>query len=320
MTVLVAMFVLRRLGGMVVILVIVSFLVFSLLALSPGSLVATLLGTQPATPAAVAAIKAEYHLNDPFLVQYGHWLAAAVQGDFGRSTQSGEPVASLIASRLPVTVELALYALALVAAIGIPAGMAAGIGQGRLFDRGVSALTVVGMSAPVFAVGIVLIYVFGVRLGWLPVYGAGGSRLADRLAHLTLPAVALATGLVAVVMRQARAAMVGVMQQDYMTFTRARGLSRSRIMLAYALRNAAPTVATAAGLLLITAISATVLVETVFSIPGAGLLMIQSINAKDVPVVQGLALYVAILVVLVNLLVDVAGLIIDPRLRHAAKE
>lgn len=316
----VAMFVLRRLGEMVVILVTVSFLVFALLALSPGSLVATLLGTQPATPAAVAAIKAEYHLSDPFLVQYWHWLAAAAHGDLGRSNQSGEPVTSLIAQRLPVTVELAVYALALVAILGIPAGMAAGISRGRLFDRGISALTVIGMSAPAFAVGIVLIYVFGVRLDWFPVFGAGDSQPADRLAHLTLPAAALAVGLAALVMRQTRAAMVGVMQHDYITFARARGLPRSRIVLAYALRNAGPTVATATGLLLITAISATVLVETVFSIPGAGSLMIQSINAKDIPVVQGLALYAAVLVVAVNLLVDVTGLIIDPRLRHAVKE
>lgn len=317
---LVVTFVLKRLGAMAAVLLIVSFLVFSLLALSPGSLVATLLGTQPATPAAVAAIKAEYHLNDPFIVQYGRWLAAAVQGNFGRSTQSGEPVTSLIASRLPVTLELALYALVLVVAVGIPAGMAAGIRRGRLLDRGVSALTVVGMSAPVFAVGIVLIYVFGVRLGWFPVYGAGGGQFAVRLSHLTLPAVSLAAALAAVVMRQTRASMAGIMQQDYITFARARGLSRSRVMLAYALRNAAPTVATAAGLLLITAISAAVLVETVFSIPGAGSLMIQSINAKDVPVVQGLAMCVAVLVVLANLLVDVTLLIIDPRLRHAVRE
>ncbi len=314
----IVLFLAKRLAAMVAVLLVVSFLVFSLLTLSPGSIVATLLGTRPATPATVAAIKAQYHLNSPFLVQYWQWLSGAVRGDFGRSVQSGATVTSLIASHLPVTLELALYALVLVVVVGIPAGMAAGIGRGRLFDRGASALTVVGMSAPGFALGLLLVYVFGVALNWFPVYGAGSSQFFDRMAHLTLPAVALATGLAALIVRQTRAAVLDVMEQDYITFARARGLSSPRILLRYALRNTALPVVTAAGLLLIVAISATVLVETVFSIPGAGQLMVQSIQAKDIPVVQGLALFVALLVVLVNLVVDAAGLVIDPRIRAAA--
>jgi peptide/nickel transport system permease protein len=307
----IVLFLAKRLAAMVAVLLVVSFLVFSLLTLSPGSIVATLLGTRPATPATVAAIKAQYHLNSPFLVQYWQWLSGAVRGDFGRSVQSGATVTSLIASHLPVTLELALYALVLVVVV-------AGIGRGRLFDRGASALTVVGMSAPGFALGLLLVYVFGVALNWFPVYGAGSSQFFDRMAHLTLPAVALATGLAALIVRQTRAAVLDVMEQDYITFARARGLSSPRILLRYALRNTALPVVTAAGLLLIVAISATVLVETVFSIPGAGQLMVQSIQAKDIPVVQGLALFVALLVVLVNLVVDAAGLVIDPRIRAAA--
>jgi peptide/nickel transport system permease protein len=312
-------FLLKRLAGMVAVLVVVSFLVFSLLAVSPGSVVATLLGTRPSTPQAVAAIKAEYHLNDAFLVQYWHWLSGAVHGDFGSSIQSGASVTSVIASHLPVTLELALYALVLVVVIGIPAGMAAGIGRGQPFDRGVSGLAIVGMSAPAFAVGLVLIYVFGVRLGWFPVYGAGSSGLADRVDHLTLPAVSLAAGLVALIVRQTRAAVMDVMEQDYITFARARGLSRPRILAGYALRNTALPVVTAAGLLLIVAIGGTVLVETVFSVPGAGMLMVQSIQAKDIPVVQGVAFFVALLVVAVNLLVDTAALVIDPRVRGGVR-
>jgi peptide/nickel transport system permease protein len=311
----IALFLAKRLAAMVVVMLVVSFLVFSLLAVSPGSVVATLLGTRPATPAAVAAIKAQYHLNDPFPVQYWDWLSGAVRGDFGRSVQSGATVTGVIASHLPVTLELALYALVLVVAVGVPVGMAAGIGRGRLFDRGASALTIVGMSAPGFTLGLLLIYVFGVALGWFPVYGAGSGQLIDRVDHLTLPAVALATGLAALLVRQTRAAVLDVMEQDYVTFARARGLSGPRTLLRYALRNTALPVVTAAGLLLIAAISATVLVETVFSIPGAGALMVQSIQAKDIPVVQGLALSVALLVMVVNLLADAAGLIIDPRVR-----
>src|SRR5579875_52051 len=311
----IVLFVLKRLAGMAAVLLVVTFLVFSLLTLSPGSVVATLLGTRPATPQAVAAITAEYHLNDPFAVQYWHWLSGAVHGDFGSSVQSGASVTSVIASHLPVTLELAVYALLLMVVIGIPAGMAAGIGRGRPVDRGVSGLAIVGLSAPAFAVGLLLIYVFGVRLGWFPVYGAGDSGLADRLRHLTLPAVALATGLMALIVRQTRAAVIDVIEQDYITFARARGLSWPRIMAGYALRNTALPVVTAAGLLLIFAIGGTVLVETVFSLQGAGMLMVQSIQAKDIPVVQGLAFFVAVAVVAVNLLVDTSALIIDPRVR-----
>lgn len=312
-------FVAKRIAGVVVVLVVVSFLVFSLLALSPGSTVATLLGTQPSTPAAVAAIKARYHLNDPFLVQYWHWLTGAVHGDLGRSVQSGATVTSMIASHLPVTLELALYAFVLVVVVGIPVGMAAGMTRGRPFDRGVSLLAIVGMSAPGFAVGLLLIYLFGVKLAWFPVYGAGGSQLVDKVEHLTLPAIALAAGLAALIIRQVRASMMDVMEQDYITFAQARGLSRQRILAGYALRNIALPVVASAGLLLIVAISSAVLVESVFSIPGAGSLMVQSIDAKDIPVVQGLSFFVALLVVAVNVLVDTASLIIDPRTRASVR-
>ncbi|WP_026197518.1 ABC transporter permease [Sciscionella marina] len=315
----IALFLLRRLGGMVVLLLVLSLLVFGLLALSPVSELTTLLGTQPSTPEAVQAITAEYHLNDPFLVQYWHWLVDALHGNFGQSIQSGEPVGSVIVSHLPVTLELALYAGLLVLVLGVPVGMAAGIRRGRVFDRGVSGLTIVGMSAPGFSLGILLIYVFGVALNWFPVFGPGGDQAADRVAHLTLPSIALAAGLIALIVRQTRAATMHVMEQDYVTFARARGISRPRIMVSYALRNTGLPIVTAAGLQLIVAISGTVLVESVFSIPGAGQLMVQSIQSADIPVVQGLSFFVALLVMVVNLIVDVAVLIIDPRTRAAAR-
>lgn len=315
----IVMFLVKRLFGIVVILLVVSFLVFSLLALSPGSVVATLLGTQPATPDVVAAIKVRYHLNDPFLVQYWHWLTNALHGDFGRSMQSGQTVTSIIASHLPVTLELAAYAFVLVLVIGLPAGMLAGIRWGTWLDKGVSALTIFGMSAPGFAVGIVLIYLLGVEFAIFPTYGAGSNGLADRIEHLTLPAVALAIGLIALVARQTRAATLSVMSQDYVTFARARGLSSKRILVHYAFRNTALPIVTAAGLVLVVAISAAILVETVFSLQGEGQLMVESVTAKDVPVVQGLAIFVALFVVMVNLLVDAVHLIIDPRTRAASR-
>ncbi|RII20651.1 Dipeptide transport system permease protein DppB [Streptomyces sp. YIM 130001] len=308
-------FVAKRLAGTVVILLAVGLLVFSLLTLSPGSVVDTLLGDQQPTPEAVRAIEARYHLDDPFIVQYGHWLTDALGGDLGVSMQSGEPVTRTISAQLPLTLQLAGCALILVCVFGVTIGVAAGVRSGGKLDRTASAGAIVGMSIPGFAVGILLIHVFGVQLGWFPVYGAGDSGFADRLSHLVLPAVALAVNLVALLMRQSRAAVLHVMEQDYITFARARGLNRRRIMVRYALRNTALPVVTAAGLLLIVAISGAALVESVFSLPGVGQLMVQSVNAKDMPVVQGVTICVAALVVVVNLLVDVLALVIDPRTR-----
>ncbi|WP_029136565.1 ABC transporter permease [Nakamurella lactea] len=314
----VVVFIAKRLVAMVVVLLLVSLLVFSLLMLSPGSILATLLGTQPTTPELIHSLEERYHLNDPFFVQYWNWLVNALHGDFGQSIQSGEDVTTVVADRLPVTLGLAGLALLLVLVIGIPAGMAAGMRRGKPFDRLVTLLTIVGMSAPVFTVGILLIYVFGVRFEIMPVYGAGEGFLG-RIEHLTLPAVALATGLTALIVRQTRAATMTVMDQDYITFARARGLSRSRILIPYALRNTALPMVTAAGLMLIGAISGTVIIETVFSLQGVGSLMIESVQAKDIPVVQGLALFIAVLVVVVNLVVDLLALIIDPRIRLSVK-
>lgn len=307
-------FIVKRLVGVVVILLLVSLLVYGLLVLSPGSIESTLIGTRPATPELIASIREAYHLNDPFLVRYVHWLTDAVQGNLGRSIQSGQPVTSVIIERMPVTLGLASYALVLVVAVGIPTGMAAGMRRGP-FDRTVSTAAVFGMSAPPFAVGILLAYVFGVALEILPVYGAG-QGLSERIQHLTLPALALAAALLALIIRQARAATMNVMEQDYITFARARGLSKSRILTQYALRNTALPIVTATGLLLITAIGGTVLVETVFSLEGIGAFMVQSINASDIPVVQGVAVIIAVFVTIVNLLVDLMSLAIDPRTRY----
>nr|WP_306271088.1 ABC transporter permease [Ornithinimicrobium sp. HY1793] len=308
------MFLGKRLVAMVGVLLVVSLLVFSLLALSPGSIVSTLIGTRPATPELVAALEAQYHVNDPFLVQYWHWLTNAVQGDFGNSVRTGQPVTTMMAARLPLTMQLAAYALALVLAVGVPLGMLAGMRRGRLIDRFASTTAIVAMSAPAFAVAILLVWIFGVWLEWFPVYGAG-EGLLERVRHLTLPAVSLALAMTALLLRQTRAATMHVMDQDYVTFARARGVDRARILLRYALRNTALPIITAAGVILVVALSGTVLVERVFAIQGVGTLMIDSVNNSDIPVVQGLAILVALLVVIVNLFVDLLTLAIDPRTR-----
>lgn len=307
-------FIAKRLAVSALLLVVISLLVFGLLQLSPGSVVTTLLGGRASTPDAIREITQRYHLDDPFLVQYGHWLGGALHGDLGRSTQSGATVTSVIGDHLPVTLQLVGFALALILLVGLPLGILSGLRHGGRLDGAVSGFTIVAMSAPTFSLGILLIYVFGVKLDWLPSYGAGEG--GDRLLHLTLPAITLACGLGGLLIRQVRGAVMDVMQRDYVTFARARGLSPSRILVRYALRNSAVPIITATGLLTIIALSGGVLVEQVFSISGVGRLLVGSVNAKDIPVVQGLALTVAALVLLVNLLADLAARLLDPRLRQ----
>ena len=250
----IGLFIVRRLAALIALLLLVSLLVFSLLWLSPGSTLATLIGTRPATPQTIAAITAEYHLHQGFVAQYLHWLAGAIHLDFGRSIQSGASVTGVIAAHAPVTLELGAYTLVLTVLVGVPAGLLAGIRRDSAIDRSVSGLLVVGFAAPGFAVGIILLYVFGVALGWFPVYGAGNG-LVGRIYHLTLPAVAFSIFLTAIVGRQTRAATLDVMERDYIAFARARGLSERRILTRYALRNIAVPVVNAIGVVMIVALS-----------------------------------------------------------------
>ncbi|MSV72013.1 MAG: ABC transporter permease subunit, partial [Actinobacteria bacterium] len=285
-------FVLRRLAAMVVILAIVSFLIFSLLALAPGDPVLLLLGPAKATPEAIARVRAEFHLDDPFLQQYWSWVGNALHGDFGRSIRSGQRVTEVIAERFPVTLLLAVYAFVLTAVIGIPAGLASGVRRGRKLDRTVTFTSLIGLSAPTFAVAVLLIYVFAIWLGWFPPFGAG-EGLGDRIYHTTLPAITLAIGSIAIVSRQTRAASMDVATRDYVTFARARATGSSTIWRRYVLRNAALPVITVAGLVFAFALTGAVLVEYAFALPGIGALLVESVQRLDLPVVQAVALFTA---------------------------
>ena len=309
-------FVLRRLAAMVVILAIVSFLIFSLLALAPGDPVLLLLGPAKATPEAIARVRAEFHLDDPFLQQYWSWVGNALHGDFGRSIRSGQRVTEVIAERFPVTLLLAVYAFVLTAVIGIPAGLASGVRRGRKLDRTVTFTSLIGLSAPTFAVAVLLIYVFAIWLGWFPPFGAG-EGLGDRIYHTTLPAITLAIGSIAIMSRQTRAASMDVATRDYVTFARARATGSSTIWRRYVLRNAALPVITVAGLVFAFALTGAVLVEYAFALPGIGALLVESVQRLDLPVVQAVALFTAVLVLSVNLVVDVTYFLLDPRLRRS---
>lgn len=304
----------RRLAGIVITLLIISILVFSILYLTPGSPEQVLLGTRPSSPETLAAIRAQHHLDDPFLTQYWHWLGNAVRFEFGESIGTSESVSTILSERLPVTLFLAVYAAILALVISIPAGLISGIRNGSLTDRAITLVTTLGISTPAFVVGFLLLYLFGVALGWFPIYGIGDDFLG-RVWHLTLPAIALSLTALAILARQTRAAAYGVYHQDFTTFARARGLPRRVVLGRYALRNSSLPVVTTAGLVLAYFLTGAVLIEQTFAIPGIGTLIVESVSSKDVLVVQALALVAAIFVLVANLIADLAHLALDPRVR-----
>lgn len=310
-------FLLVRLTGTLVVVLILSFGIFSLVYLSPGSVEQTLLGNRPVTDATREAVRARYHLDDPFLSQYLRWLGDAVRGDFGTSIRTGADVATTVGDRLPLTVGVTMYGGLLAVLVGFPLGVIAALRRGRLLDQAVVAGSVAALSAPPFAVGLLLLIVFAVRLGWFPVYGSGDGLL-DTLWHLTLPALALGLAGAGLLVRFTRTALVRELDQDYVVFARARGLSRSQV-LRYAVRNSLIPVLTATGLILTSTLVATVLVEVVFALPGLGSLLIDSVTFKDVPMVQAIALLLTVLIAVVNIVVDAAYVVADPRMHSGSR-
>lgn len=304
-------YILRRLAGAAAVLTLLSFVVFSLLYLVPGDPVKILVGTRRLTPEVRQAVTARYGLDEPLVVRYWHWLTRAVTGDFGDSVRSATPVTDVLASRVSLTAWLTIGAFILAVAVGVPLGIAAARRRGTWVDRTIVGWSVVGVSAPGFALGLVLLYVFGLMLGWFPVFGAGAG-LVDTLWHLTLPSIALATGIAAMLVRITRAAVGTELGQDYVTFARSRGVPSRRITTMY-VRGAALPIITSAGLILGTLFGSTVLVEEAFSLPGLGQLLADSITYKDVPVVQAIALLVAFVIIVVTLIVDVVAFAVDPR-------
>lgn len=312
-------YVLRRLLVAIPLLLLISLGVFALVSLAPGDPARALVGSRQATPETLATIRERYHLDEPFLVQYGIWLKQVLSGDLGRSIQGSELVTSMIRQRLPLTVFLGLYGSVVALGIGIPLGVLAAVKRGTEVDRGIVTLGVLGVSAPSFATGIFLLYVFGVMLGWFPTFGQGEGFL-DQAWHLTLPAVALGISVMGLVIKITRASMIEELEKDYVAFARARGLDRRRITLAYVLRNALIPVVTAAGLIVVGLLTGAVLVEFTFGLPGLGSLLVNAVIDRDVPVVQGIVLLLATFVVLMHVGIDVLYTMIDPRIRFGRIE
>jgi peptide/nickel transport system permease protein len=308
-------FILVRLAQAVPLLIAISFVVFALVHLAPGDPVRTLLGAKPATPAAIAAIRERYHLDDPFLVQYAKWLWQVLQGDLGRSIAGNRKVLNVILERMSVSLFLAAMSSVIVLAIGIGLGAWAALRRGGLLDRVIVAAGVLGISSPAFVTGVFLLYIFGVVFGLFPIYGAGDG-FADRFWHLVLPSFALAFSVMAIIIKITRAAMIDALAKDYVTFARARGLTSSRVIFRYALRNALIPVITAAGLVIVGLVAGSIYVEATFALPGIGTSTVEAVGKRDIPVIQGTTLVFSVFVVVANLIIDVLYTLIDPRIRY----
>lgn len=309
----------KRLVVAVVLLIVVSFGVFSLIYIAPGSAIRILIGPRPVTPQLIHYLEAEYHLDKPFFVQYLYYVKGVLKLNFGTSIATSQPVSEMISSAAPITLFLGIFAFILTLVGGVGIGMIAAVKQRTTIDRGIVGLAVFGVSAPAFATGFLLLYIFSVKLGWFPIFGAG-SGFSDRFWHFVLPAVALAISGSALVVKLTRAGMINALDQDYVTFARARGLTRRRVLFGYALRNALVPVISSGGVILAYVLTGAVLVEVTFNIPGLGSMLVSAVDSKDVTVIQAVALIFASLIILVNLLTDVLYMVVDPRIRVGGKD
>jgi ABC-type dipeptide/oligopeptide/nickel transport system permease component len=299
----------RRIALTIPVLLGVATLVFALIHLVPGDPAVAMLG-ESAPAADLTELRHSLGLDQPLAVQYGRFLGRLVRGDLGVSFRYGTPVQREIAQRLGRTAQLALAAMAVAILIALPLGVIGALFRGGAVDQAAMTLSLVGISMPNFWLGPLLAIVFAVQLGWLPVSGTGS------LAHLVLPAVTLGAALAAILARMTRASLIDELRELYVLAARARGASRLRAVVAHALRNSLIPVITIAGLQLGAVLTGTIITETIFAWPGVGRLLIQAINFRDYPLVQGCILFIATTYVAMNLIVDLAYGWLDPRIRY----
>ena len=308
---------LRRIAATIPVMLIVAFMVFGLLYLAPGDPAAVIAGDQ-ATPAQVQAIRVSLGLDKPFLTRFGTWLWQILHGNLGKSIFTGLPVTTMIAQRLEPTLSLMVFSTLIAIVVAIPLGVLAAARQGSWIDRAVMALAVFGFSTPVFVVGYLLAWAFGLKLGWLPVQGF--HPISDGfwrfLRGLILPSVALGLIYIALIARITRATMLEVLSQDYIRTARAKGVGMGRILFVQALKNAAVPLVTVIGSGVALLIGGAVVTESVFAIPGLGRLTTDAILQRDYPVIQGVVLLFSFTYVMVNLIVDLLYTLFDPRIRY----
>jgi peptide/nickel transport system permease protein len=310
-------YIFRRVLATLPVMAIVALFVFSLLYIAPGDPAVVIAGDQ-ASPADVERIRQSLGLDQPFLVRFAAWLGHILQGDLGTSIFTNLPVTKMIAQRLEPTLSLMAITLILTIVVAVPLGVVAAWKAGSLVDRAIMAFAVFGFSLPVFVVGYVLAYVFALELEWLPVQGY--TPLAQGfwpwLENLILPSIALGCVYIALIARITRAAMLEVLQQDYIRTARAKGLGQGGILFVHALKNAAVPIVTVIGIGIALLIGGAVVTESVFAIPGLGRLTIDAILRRDYPVIQGIVLLFSFVYVLVNLMIDLTYTLLDPRIRY----
>lgn len=308
----------RRLWQLLPIVVFATLVVFSLLQLVPGDPALSLAGDY-ASKERIAEIRQLYGLDRPLIVQYGVWLWHALQGDLGRSLLSSAPVLDIIQQRLPNTILISVYALIVAALVGIPLGVLAATRIGSRVDTLVTSVASLGVALPSFWLGILLVATFSLQQHWFPATGAVGLSVnpGKALLHATLPAIALAVGVIAELARQVRSALIEVLNSQYIRTLRAKGLGPIAILWKHGMRNVSVTLLTLLGLQVNRLFSGAVVIEAVFAIPGVGSFVAYSAINKDFPVVQGIVLVLVIIVIVTNLIVDVLNALLDPRVAQA---
>ena len=309
-------FLVRRIATIIPTLIFVSMLIFGLQQLLPGDPAIVLAG-EDRDPNVVAYLRQKMHLDEPLPMRYLFWINGVLHGDLGESMRMQKPVLALILEKLPVTLELASMAIVIAFVIGVPAGIISAVRRNSAWDYAANAVALWGLSTPNFWLGIMLILLFSVTLGWLPASGfvSPFEDLKANLAALIMPAFVLGNAIAAVLMRHTRSAMLQVLSSDYVRTARAKGLSESSVILKHALRNALIPVITLGALELGTLLSGAVLTEQVFTIPGFGKLIVDAVFNRDYAVVQGVVLFTATAYIVLNLLADIAYVVVNPQIR-----
>ena len=308
----------RRLLAAIPVLWGVTFLTYVVMNLLPGDTAQLLLGAN-ATPAEIHQLSVELHLNEPFWVRYGNWLGGVFHGSLGTSLQNGENVTTILGARLPVTAELLLYAFVVSLVLAVGLALLVARWPNGIMDRLSLVISMMGLSVAPYVLALVLIYLFAVKVQWFPAIGytSPSANLVENIKSLTLPAIAIGLPLFAVYTRLLRADIVEQMQrEDYIVTARAKGVRPWPILLRHALPNSMFGLITLVGLNLGTLIGATAIIEPIFSLPGAGDILVQSINDHDVPVIEGIVVVFAVVVVVANLLADILYAALDPRIRY----
>ncbi|AVO36924.1 ABC transporter permease [Pukyongiella litopenaei] len=311
-------YILKRVLAAIPVMGFVALFVFLLLRLTPGDPAAIIAG-DTATPEQLDAIRTSLGLNEPLLVQFVTWIGDLLRGDFGTSVLSGKPVLDLIADRMEPTISLALTTIILSVVIAVPLGVIAAWKQGTLIDRFVMLLSVLGFSIPVFVIGYLMISLFAMQLGWFPVQGfkSIGDGLGPFLHRIALPTFTLTLLYIALIARITRTSMLEILGDDYVRTARAKGLPEHKVLMRHALRNCSVPIITVIGIGFALIISGVVVTESVFNLPGLGRLTVDAVLSRDYPVIQAVILLASLIYVVINLLIDIAYVLLDPRIRYA---